>query len=61
MIKLNDELPTSMDVMPDPAGMGRGWTVIYCGEDEKGPFEEWIGQFFKTYDEAVIAAHNWKK
>jgi hypothetical protein len=34
------------EAVPDPMGLGRGWTAIRQGEDERGPFEEWCGQFF---------------
>jgi len=36
------------EAVPDPMGLGRGWTAIRQGEDERGPFEEWCGQFFQT-------------
>ncbi|RNF58034.1 hypothetical protein EFK68_05190 [Pseudomonas aeruginosa] len=36
------------EAVPDPMGLGRGWTAIRQGEDERGPFEEWCGQFFPT-------------
>lgn len=36
------------EAVPDPMGLGRGWTAVRLGEDEKGPFEEWCGQFFPS-------------
>ena len=36
------------EAVPDPMGLGRGWTAIRQGEDERGPFEEWCGQFFPS-------------
>jgi|11BtaG_2_1085332.scaffolds.fasta_scaffold00357_21 hypothetical protein len=55
-------LPCSLpEVVPDPAGMGRGWTAIRCGEDDRGPYEEWIGNFWETYAEAKQAANHWNE
>lgn len=48
------------EVIFDYSGKGRGWTVVRAGEDEKGAFEEWIGEFFPSYEEAEAAAKGWK-
>lgn len=53
----NDE---DYDIVPDPAGKGRGWTAVRLREDDKGPYEEWIGNFWPTYDQASEAAKHWK-
>lgn len=46
-------------VTPDPVGKGRGWTACREGRDDKGPFEEWIGEFFPDRDAAIAAALAW--
>ncbi len=48
-----------ISVVLDPMGLGRGWTAVRAGEDEKGPFEQWIGDFFPDRDAAVAAALKW--
>ena len=48
------------EVIFDYTGMNRGWTVVRAGEDEKGAYEEWIGEFFPSYNEAEEAAKGWK-
>ena len=35
------------EAVPDPMGLGRGWTAVRQCEDERGPFEEWCGEFFR--------------
>ena len=50
----------SPEVVRDPAGMNRGWTAVRCGRDDKGPYEEWIGAFWDSYDAAEKAAESWK-
>ena len=45
---------TDYEVGPAPRG---GWTAYRTGTDEKGPFEEYIGQVFATYAEAEKAAN----
>src|SRR5712675_605158 len=47
-------------VVPDPGGKHRGWTAVREGQDQKGPFEEWIGTFYPTHGEATQAALDWK-
>lgn len=44
--------------VPDPAGRGRGWTAVRLGEDDKGQFEEWSGQFFPSAAEARQATED---
>jgi hypothetical protein len=39
---------------------GLGWTVIRYGRDEKGPYQEWIGENYSTFLEAEKAALLWK-
>lgn len=36
------------EAVPDPTGLDRGWTAFRISEDEKGPYEEWCGQFFPS-------------
>jgi len=40
------------EAVPDPMGLGRGWTAVRQCEDERGPFEEWCGEFFPSADAA---------
>jgi hypothetical protein len=48
------------EVVSDPAGMGRGFTATRICADLNGNYEEWIGNFWPTYDEAAKAASEWK-
>lgn len=52
------EIP-EYDIIPDPAGMGRGWTAIKVQFDEQGAKEVFLGEFFRSYDEAENAARTW--
>ena len=36
------------EAVPDPLGIGRGWSAVSQGEYEAGPFEEWCGLFFPS-------------
>jgi len=37
------------------------WTVVRGGRDKDGSFEDWIGSYYRTYDEAEMAAAEWEK
>ena len=57
-------LPENIDIIHDPAGLARGWTVVRASRDDKGPLEEWIGRFWDHYptdDEvrAELLAKGW--
>jgi hypothetical protein len=44
-----------------PAAFGRpGWTVVRGGRDHRGPFQDWIGANFPSYQEAETAALEWE-
>jgi hypothetical protein len=44
-----------------PAAIGRpGWTVVRGGRDHRGPFQEWVGANFPSYQEAEAAAWLWE-
>ena len=38
-----------------------GWTVVRAGEDERGPFECWIGRSFEGRGQAEEAAQAWEE
>jgi hypothetical protein len=40
---------------------GIDWTVVRCGRDEVGPFENWIGFNYKSYEEAELVSGEWEK
>lgn len=48
------------EVVPAPFGRP-GWTVVRGGRDERGAFEQWIGQMYPTYAEAEQAAQQWEQ
>ncbi len=39
---------------------GLGWTVVRCGRDEEGAFQEWIGENYEFYEEAQKASSLWE-
>jgi len=52
-----------MEILHEPeiirAVNGMGWTVVRCGRDEKGAFQEWIGENYSSYEDAKNAARFW--
>jgi hypothetical protein len=54
-----------MEILHEPeiilAVNGVGWTVVRCGRDEEGAFQEWIGMNYSSFFEAKQAADLWEK
>jgi hypothetical protein len=53
-----------MEILHEPeiirAVNGVGWTVVRCGRDKEGAFQEWIGENFDDFANAEIALIKWK-
>ena len=54
-----------MEILHEPeiirAVNGVGWTVVRCGRDEEGAFQEWIGDNYSSFFDAEQDADLWKK
>ena len=57
----HNTLDALADLGIDISKLDQGWTATRVRSDSRGPFEEWIGAWYPTYDEAVAAALTWKK
>ncbi len=54
-----------MEILHEPeiirAVNGIGWTVVRCGRDKEGAFQEWIGENFADFESAELASLDWEE
>lgn len=43
-----------------PTINGKGWTIVRVGRDDKGAYQDWIGQNFENYEDALNASCDWE-
>jgi hypothetical protein len=44
-----------------PAINGKGWTIVRVGRDDKGAYQDWIGQDYANYEDAENASIAWEQ
>jgi hypothetical protein len=44
-----------------PAINGKGWTIVRVGRDDKGAYQDWIGENYESYEDALNASTGWEE